>query len=154
MQALPQVTLVDNLPAFQPLVVFAVLLVFKMGAMAFVTALARFKSKAVINPEDTRVNPGSRVQDQEGAETLRAKRAHLNDVENIPVFLILAMLFTFAGASATAGWAYFGFYFAVRTLHTICYLKRMQPWRTAMFGLGQLAQLGIAVQLLLIVLRT
>ena len=45
-------------PAFEALVVFSVLLALKMGAVAFVTAKARFDSKVVLNPEDAPVNPG------------------------------------------------------------------------------------------------
>jgi glutathione S-transferase len=136
------------LPAFQPLVLFTVLLILKMGAVAFVTANERRKARVVVNPEDTGVNPGSHAESDEAPNTLRAKRAHLNDVENIPVFLVLALIFTLAGCSATAGWAYFGVYFVARTLHTIFYLKAVQPWRTAAFFVGQLTQLGIIVQLL------
>lgn len=139
-----------DLPAFVPLVLFSVLLVLKMGAVAFITSNERRKSKVVVNPEDTRVNPGSHTESEEAPATLRAKRAHLNDVENIPGFLILALLFTLTGASATAGWAYFGAYFAARTLHTIFYVKAVQPWRTAAFALGQLLQLGVMVQLVLL----
>jgi len=57
--------------------------------------------------------------------------------------------FTLAGGSATGGWAYFGTYFAARTLHTFFYLNGVQPWRTAFFGLGQLTMVGVGVQLLL-----
>jgi uncharacterized MAPEG superfamily protein len=67
--------------------------------------MQRRKVKVVLNPEDTKVNLGSRAASEEAPGTLRAKRAHLNDVENIPAFLVLALLFTLAGASATAGWA-------------------------------------------------
>lgn len=141
-----------SLPAFQPLVLFTILLILKMGAVAVVTANERRKARIVVNPEDTGVNPGSHVEGAEAPNTLRAKRAHLNDVENIPVFLVLALIFTLAGCSATAGWAYFGVYFLARTLHTIFYLKAVQPWRTAMFFVGQLTQLGIMVQLLVKVL--
>ena len=140
------------LPAFLPLVLFAVLLILKMGAVAFVTSNERRKAQVVVNPEDTRVNPGSRAAGEEAATVLRAKRAHLNDIENIPAFLILALIFTLAGCSATAGWAYFGIYFVARTLHTIFYLKAVQPWRTAAFFVGQLTQLGLMVQLLAMVL--
>lgn len=139
-------------PAFPPLIVFSVLLVLKMGAVAFVTANSRRKARVVLNPEDTKVNPGAHAAAAEAPETLRAKRAHLNDAENIPGFLVLALLFTLTGASATAGWAYFGTYFAARVLHTLCYLNAIQPWRTAAYFLGQLAQLGIMVQLLMKVL--
>jgi len=143
---------VMDLPAFAPLVIFAVLLALKMGAVAFVTSNERRKAKVVLNPEDVGVNPGSHAANEEAPATLRAKRAHVNDVENIPVFLVLALLFTLTGSSATEGWAYFGVYFAARMFHTIFYLRAMQPWRTAMFALGQLTQLGIIVQLVLSVL--
>jgi glutathione S-transferase len=143
---------ITALPAFEALVIFSVLLALKMAAVAFVTAKARFDSKVVVNPEDAPVNPGSRPGNEDAAATLRAKRAHLNDVENIPVFMVLALLFTLTGCSATAGWVYFGVYFVTRTLHTIFYLNAIQPWRTAMFAIGQLTQLGIMVQLVMRVL--
>lgn len=143
---------ITELPAFQPLVIISVLLILKMAAVAFVTATARFSTKVVLNPEDVPVNPGSHAAEAEAPATLRAKRAHLNDVENIPAFLILALLFTLTGCSATAGWIYFGVYFAARTLHTICYLKSVQPWRTATFAIGQFTLLGMMVQLVMYVL--
>jgi uncharacterized MAPEG superfamily protein len=138
-----------DFPAFRPLVLFCVLLVLKMGAVAIATSNARRKAKLVLNPEDTKVNPGSRAASEEAPDTLRAKRAHLNDVENIPGFMLLALLFTLTGCSALAGWAYFGTYFVARALHTYFYLNAMQPFRTGAFFLGQLAQLGIVVQLLI-----
>ena len=138
-----------NLSASAPLALFSVLLVLKMGAVAFATSAARRKARVVLNPEDTKVNPGSQAASEEAPAVLRAKRAHLNDVENIPGFLVLALLLTLSGCSATAGWIYFGAYFAARTLHTIFYLNAVQPWRTAAFGVGQLVQLGMMVQLLI-----
>lgn len=141
------------LPASRPLALFSCLLVLKMGAMAFATANARRKEKLVINPEDVGVNPGSRADAQDGPETARVKRAHHNDAENIPGFLGLAMVFTLVGGSATAGWAYFATYFVARTLHSFFYLGHVQPWRTAAFALGQVAQLGLMVQILLKVFR-
>jgi len=140
------------LPGFTALVISSVLLVLKMGAVAFATANARRRSTVVVNPEDVPVNPGSHVEAEEAPATLRAKRAHLNDVENIPTFLVLAILFTLSGASAVAAWAYFGTYFVARTLHTVCYFRGIQPWRTIAFAAGQLCQLGMMVQLVLRVL--
>ncbi|HRI66243.1 MAG TPA: MAPEG family protein, partial [Polyangium sp.] len=118
------------LPAARPLVIFSVLLVLKMAAIAFATANARRKAKVVVNAEDTGVNPGSHVETQEAADVLRAKRAHMNDLENIPAFLFIALLFTLTGGSSTGAWAYFGVYFAARLVHTITYLYEKQPWRT------------------------
>lgn len=138
-----------DLPGFKPLALFSVLLVLKMGAIAFATANRRRLSKVVLNPEDTGVNPGSHAEAQEAPETLRAKRAHLNDVENIPGFLALATIYTLAGGTSNGAWSYFGVYFFARLVHTLCYLNSVQPWRTASFFLGQFAQLGMMVQILM-----
>jgi len=138
-----------TLPGFAALAICSVLLVLKMGAVAFVTANVRRRSGVVVNEEDTGVNPGSHVEPEDAPETLRAKRVHLNDLENIPGFLVLATIFTLSGASAVAAWSYFGGYFVLRTLHTVCYLRGIQPWRTVAFGAGQLVQLGMMVQLVL-----
>jgi uncharacterized MAPEG superfamily protein len=147
MSALPFNAL--DLPAFKPLALFSSLLVLKMFAVAFTTALSRSKSGVVVNPEDTTVNKGAHTEAQDAPSVLRAKRAHLNDCENIPGFLALAVIFTLMGASSTAGWAYFGLYFAARSLHTICYLASLQPWRTVMFFVGQITMLGVLVQILM-----
>jgi hypothetical protein len=48
-------TAFTDLPAFKPLALFSVLLIIKMGAVAFATANARRKSKVVLNPEDVGV---------------------------------------------------------------------------------------------------
>ena len=138
-----------DLPAYQPLILFSTLLVLKMFAVGGATANRRRLAKVVLNPEDVGVNPGSHAEEAEAPEVLRAKRAHINDLENIPGFLVLATLFTLSGASSTAGWAYFGVYFAARTLHTITYLSGKQPWRTISFFAGQLCMFGVAVQLLM-----
>lgn len=140
-------------PALKPYVLFTVLLVLKMTALAFITARRRAKAGIVVNPEDVKVNPGAHAEAQEAPEVLRAKRAHGNDVENVPVFIICAGIMTLLGASSTAGWAYFGLYFAVRTLYTIFYLAEVQPFRTLSFGVGQLALLGVLVQMMMKVFK-
>jgi uncharacterized MAPEG superfamily protein len=134
-----------DFPAFRPLVLFSVLWVVNTGAAGFATANARRKAKGVLNPEDTTVDPGSRAASEEAPDTLRAKRAQQNDVENLPAFLVLALLLTLTGGSATAGCAYFGVHFAGRTQHTIFYLNAVQ--RTAALFAGQIVQIAMIVQL-------
>jgi uncharacterized MAPEG superfamily protein len=138
-----------DLPAYKPLILFSTLLVLKMFAVAVITANRRRLSGVVANPEDVGVNPGSHAEPQDAPDTLRAKKAHINDLENIPGFMILALLYTLAGGTTTGGWAYFGIYFAARLIHTVCYLNAVQPWRSAAFFLGQFAMFGLVVQLLL-----
>lgn len=139
-----------SLPAAQPLALFSVLLVLKMFGLAAGTALKRVSAKIVVNLEDVKVNPGSHAEAQDAEATLRVKRAHLNDLENIPGFLALALIFTLAGGSSTAGWGYFGVYFAARVLHSFFYLSAMQPFRTASFAIGQLTMVGLCVQILML----
>lgn len=141
------------LPALKPFVLFSALLVFKVMALAFITARRRAKAGVVVNPEDVKVNPGAHAEAQDAPEVLRAKRAHGNDVENIPFFLICAGIYTMLGASSTAGWAYFGLYFGIRTLYTIFYLAEVQPFRTLSFGIGQVTLIGVLVQMLMKVLK-
>lgn len=138
-----------TLPAAQPLLLFASLLVLKMFAVGFLTALWRSKAGIVVNPEDTGVNPGSHVEAADAPNVQRAKRAHQNDLENIPGFLVLATLFTLVGATKNAGWIYFGTYFGARMLHSIFYLAQAQPWRTISFVIAQLTMVGVVVQLLM-----
>jgi len=142
-----------ELPAYKPLILFSTLLVLKMFAVAVATANRRRLSHVVGNAEDVGLNPGSHAEAQDAPETLRAKKAHLNDIENIPGFLILALLYTLSGGSTTGGWAYFGTYFAARLIHTGCYLNGVQPWRTAAFFIGQFAMFGVVVNLLLTAFR-
>ena len=142
-----------ELPAYKPLILFSTLLVVKMFAVGIITANRRRLSGVVSNPEDVGVNPGSHAEPQEAPETLRAKKAHLNDLENIPGFLVLALLYTLSNGTTTGGWAYFGTYFAARVLHSAFYLNGVQPWRTAAFFVGQLAMFGVVVQLLLTAFR-
>lgn len=142
-----------ELPAYKPLILFSTLLVLKMFAVGVITANRRRLAGIVSNPEDVGVNPGSHAEAQEAPETLRAKKAHLNDLENIPGFMVLAVLYTLSGGSTTGGWAYFGTYFAARVLHSAFYLHAVQPWRTAAFFVAQLAMLGVVVNLLLTAFR-
>lgn len=142
-------SMVEVVPAMQPLLACAAALALKMVSTAFMTANARRKAGVIVNAEDAKVTPGAHVEATDAPSVLRYKRAHLNDLENIPMFLILATLFVMAGASKNAGWAYCGTFTAARYLHTITYLKELQPWRTIAFGIGQLCVAGLVVQLLM-----
>ena len=67
--------------------VCAVILTVKMFALALATALVRNSHKLTLVPEDAR--GAVRLTEFDPPAVLRIKRAHLNDVENIPLFLIL-----------------------------------------------------------------
>ena len=118
-------------------------------SLAASTAVARIKARKVVNQEDSStVSKGAEVVPVETEAVLRTQRAHRNAIENLVPYFVVASLYAITAPSATAAWIYFGFYVVTRILHSFFYLNAIQPWRTAMFALGSLAVLGMAVHVL------
>jgi len=133
-----------SLPAFSAYAVSVMALGLNLLGLANATALTRARSNEVINPEDKRLNQkASVVYDEGNARTARYRRAHRNALENTPLFMISALVLTLMGASATVGAALFYSYVGLRILHSVCYVKQIQPFRTISFALGALVQLAL-----------
>jgi prostaglandin-E synthase 1 len=112
--------------------------------LANATAVTRGRANEVINPEDKKLNQKASVVYDEGNDrTARYRRAHRNALENTPLFMISALVLTLMGASATVGAALFYPYVGLRILHSVCYVKQIQPFRTMSFALGALVQLAL-----------
>lgn len=83
----------------------------------------------------------------------RASGCWRNDLENIPSFLILSLIFALLGGDATImGWM-MGFYCAARSLHTIFYLNPRQPHRMIVFQAGMVCHVALVAQVVLLSLR-
>ncbi len=123
-----------------------IVLALKMSAIAFVQGRARTGAGVFINPEDAAAFGGKAVA-EEPEIVQRAARAWRNDLENIPIFLILAWIYVAAGLSATAFVIYCVVFMAARIAHTICYINAIQPWRTAAFAIGSLTMLALIIHL-------
>ena len=135
--------LTDN-PAMQLYFASTVVLGLNLLVLANNTALSRAKATEVINPEDKRLNPKATVVFEAGNDlTSRYRRAHRNALENIPLFLITGYLLALTSIPFTALASLFGVFTLARVTHSVTYLKGLQPWRTAAFAIGGLAQLGI-----------
>lgn len=106
--------------------------------MSGLTGAVRARTKSFPNPEDNR---GEATLDH--PDVLRVKRAHQNLLENAIFFYPIGALYVATGPSTTAAIAYFGTFVAARAIHTIVYLRGMQPWRTMAYGVGVLAVLGM-----------
>lgn len=65
------------------------LLLIKMLIMSFLTIFNRIRKGAVENPEDVQ-NSNFEIKKDEDVERIR--RAHLNDLENVPPFLLAALM--------------------------------------------------------------
>jgi len=124
----------------------AIVLALKMSSIAIVQGRARLKAGVFVNPEDARTF-SAREAAQEAPMVERAARAWRNDLENIPIFLILAWIYVAAGLSTTAFVIYCLVFMATRILHTIFYINAIQPMRTVVFTIGAAATLAMIIHL-------
>src|SRR5690606_19386696 len=83
----------------------------------------------------------------------RAAFCWRNDLENIPLFLILALGFVLVGGSTEWGLVYFAVYAIARISHTVFYMCMLQPWRTIAYEIGAVATVLMAAHTVYIVLR-
>jgi prostaglandin-E synthase 1 len=125
-------------PAFRFYVLCAVPLAFNPLILAGMTGGARGKYKSPAASEDAKLT-GNPYQEQVAPEVDRLLRAHRNALENVPIGLIAGLIYVLAGAPATMVLALMGAVVAFRWLHSVCYLKSLQPWRSVSFGLAALA---------------
>lgn len=133
-----------SVPAFSAYAASVVILGLNLVGLANATALTRNKAGEVINPEDMKLNQkASVVYDGGNDRTARYRRAHRNALENTPVFMITAFVLTLMGISATVGAALFYPYAALRILHSVFYVKGVQPFRTISFALALLIQVAV-----------
>jgi glutathione S-transferase len=138
------------MPLLRMYALTAIVLAIKMSAIAIVQGRARTGAKAFLNPEDARMLGGQPVA-EEPEIVQRASRAWRNDLENIPIFLILAGIYVAAGLSVTAFVIYCVVFMAARIIHTFCYINAIQPLRTISFVVGAVAMLAMIVHLFIAV---
>ena len=122
----------------------------KMWANSIVQVFCRFKYRAFVNEEDAQ-QFGAILKTQlipVKAEHPMVERAALcwrNDLENIPLFLIIALGYVLVGGDTTIGLVYFTIYSLSRALHTIFYLNRLQPWRTIAYQVSSITMVVMLV---------
>lgn len=132
------------LPAIQPYIISVLVLGANLVGLANATALTRGQASEVVNPEDVALNKKAEVVYEGGNErTARYRRAHRNALENTPVFMTTALVLTLMGVSGTVGAALFYSYAGLRIVHSICYVKAIQPFRTLSFVLALILQVVV-----------
>ncbi len=135
-------------PVFQAYVATTVVLGFNLLVLANNTALSRAAAGEAVNPEDTALNKDAKVVYEDGnAKTERYRRAHRNALENLPLFLITALVLCFTTVPLTIAGALFGIFVAARIAHSFAYIFEKQPWRTASFAIGGLDQAALLLVL-------
>ena len=137
-------------PAFQTYALCSAILALKMLFSAVYTGSRRQKHQGYINAEDARVfgNAGTAANRDEAPAVAHALRIQRNDLENIPAFFAIALIYVLVGATARGAAVYCWTFTIARIAHTIMYTNNIQPWRAISYGVGALAMLGMIVQII------
>ncbi|CRL04414.1 CLUMA_CG017500, isoform A [Clunio marinus] len=101
---------------FRVYVFWVTVLVFKMLLMPVLTVYQRVKNKSVASPEDS---PKGIVLCSEDVESIR--RAHRNDLENIPQFIVVAFFYLMTNPSPFIATNLIRIVGIARIIYTIAY---------------------------------
>ena len=137
-----------NNAAFQTYATCSAILAIKMLLTGTYTSAQRMRTKSFVNSEDAKAFQGN-FGEQEHPVVAHALRIQRNDLENIPLFFVIGLIYVLDGASASAAAAYCWTFTIARLLHWIVYLNHLQPWRAICYFVGYLSILGMAVQIIL-----
>ncbi|MGA6970784.1 MAG: MAPEG family protein [Candidatus Binatus sp.] len=129
-----------------------VLLFFKMSANSVVQGVARTGAKAFPNPEDALFFGAPAPVANELPTVQRAAACWRNDLENIPIFLFLALIYVTLGCWPQGAFIYFTIFVIARILHSVAYMRGMQPARTIAYTIGAAICLILSVHILIAVL--
>lgn len=129
-------------PAFLAYVLTCLVLSFNLLMLWVSSGALRAKGGVAINPEDG-ARYGAPVSELEPPAVARLLRAHRNAEATIYPFLLLGLLYVLAGGGAGTAVPIFAIFIAARIVHSIVYLKAIQPWRTVAFAVSLLAILAL-----------
>jgi len=140
--------LLTQYPALSILGVAYLILVLKMVAVGSYTSVIRIRRGHYATPEDYALQglppPAGPDEDIE-----RARRAHRNDIENILPFFGAAVFYSLTRPSLAMARLYFWGFCIARILHSVFYLRQMQPHRTVAYTVGLLLMLLMVLSTLI-----
>jgi len=131
-------------PLFATYVIAATLMIFKAIAMSWLTVVRMMQVKGGFrSPEDLRKTPfnpephaGQTAPDD---RVDRIRRIQLNDLENLPFFLVAGLLFVLTGPSLLLARVLLYGYVVSRLLHFVAYLRAANhETRAAFWTVGSL----------------
>ena len=138
-----------NNPLVQSYIVYSAILAVKLLLLSTLTAITRITRGVYANPEDAAMTKGKVKYDDQSVE--RCRRAHLNDLENIPAFWILGALYVTTGPAVAWATLLFRLYTLGRIVHTIVYavVPLPQPARGIAYGIPYIISLYMGTQIVL-----
>lgn len=147
----------DN-PLFATYAIAASLMILKAVSMSWLTVARMMQAKGGYrSPEDLRktaLNPDpepGQLAPNESVE--RVRRIQLNDLENIPFFLVAGLLYVLSAPSLTeARWVLYG-YVVSRLLHFAAYLSaRNHETRATLWTIGSILLIYMCLRTLWVAL--
>jgi glutathione S-transferase len=137
-------------PLFRTYAIAAAIMIIKMALQAWITVYRMMKVKGGYrSPEDAKrslINPEASPEQLVPNEYVeRSRRMHLNDCENIPLFLAAGLLFVAAAPPLWLAQALLYGYVVTRLLHFVAYITaQLHDVRAALWTPGSLAIIGMA----------
>lgn len=138
-------------PVFVTYMIAAALMVLKVMGQGWMTVYRMLRAEGGwASPEDLRPGLINRNPDpaqlQPNDYVERSRRMHRNDLENIPAFLAVGLLFVVSGPSAgLAALLMYGFV-AARLAHSVAYATgQSHEVRATFYTVGSLAVIAMAV---------
>ena len=142
-------------PVFATYVIAACLMILKVVAMSWLTVVRMMQVKGGFrSPEDAKKSPVNATprEGQVGPNEAvdRIRRIQLNDLENIPFFLVAGLLYvTTQPDLLLAQWLFYG-YVVSRLLHFLAYLTaQLHDIRATFWTIGSLIIIYMAVTTLI-----
>jgi len=145
-------------PLFATYVIAATLMILKAVAMSWLTVVRMMQAKGGFrSPEDLRktpLNPEPRPEQLAPNDRVdRIRRIQLNDLENLPFFLVAGFLFVLSGPSLLLARVMLYGYVISRLLHFVAYLSaRDHETRASLWTVGSLILIFMTCWALLIAL--
>lgn len=136
-------------PVVQSYILYSAILALKLLSVSTLTSLVRMSRGVFANPEDAKTLKGKVKFDDPAVE--RTRRAHLNDLENIPAFWILGALYVTTGPAAAWATLLFRIYTVSRIIHTVVYaiIPFPQPTRAIAYAIPYSIKWYMGVQVIL-----
>ncbi|NWY42749.1 MGST1 transferase, partial [Sylvia atricapilla] len=141
-----------NNEVFRAFATYAAIVLLKMMLMSLITAYFRITRKAFVNPEDTATfGKGEAAKKflRTDPDVERARRGHLNDLENIVPFVGIGLLYALSGPELSTALLHFRIFTGARILHTFAYLIPLpQPGRGLSWAVGYAVTFSMAYNVL------
>jgi glutathione S-transferase len=146
-------------PVFVTYALAGAIMVLKIMLQGWITVVRMMaNSGGFVNPEDANAGPAN-PKPRAGQLDLnddvdRSRRIHRNDLENIPAFLAIGLLFVLVEPPlAAAQWLMFGFVGA-RLAHTIAYsTAQSHEVRATFYSIGSLMVMAMAAWVLAVAVQ-